>query len=228
MSMRSGFTAVELTVTISIIALLSGMITPTVLPALRQGKVNGAVSGIVDVAREARRLAITAPVQPHGACYGVVVVSEGSEHYVALIKGAASDGVANERARVLLQDGAPLRKVALPAGVVIMAGAAALDGELAWYYHSGTGAVTTLGSGGFNPGLVEVGTATESLSDVWGLANPAVAAQLPSAWRYDVGAQLVAPSTDDEDHGLRVQTPDGKVAVAIAIYGTGLMTTDDL
>jgi len=77
---RSGFTAIELMVVVSIIILLVAMTVPSIMPAIKKGRVHDAANAIMRVASQARQLArsraipfVTSQNAPLN-CYGVAIV----------------------------------------------------------------------------------------------------------------------------------------------------------
>jgi prepilin-type N-terminal cleavage/methylation domain-containing protein len=72
---QHGFTAVELLVVIAIMMILLGIAVPTVMPAIRRGKVNSGLNDIVSCWRQARTLAIMTPIPPGAtpSYFGIVI-----------------------------------------------------------------------------------------------------------------------------------------------------------
>lgn len=133
MHARRAFTAVELAMAIGVMTILSGIAVPAVLPSLARGRVNQAAGAIEQVARQARLLAMTR--LPAGDHYGVVVVNDGTQAYVALTRGATATP-----AQILTAaDGTPVAKIAFNPNVVPWKDGQPLDGAVGFLFQYRTG-----------------------------------------------------------------------------------------
>ncbi len=113
--LRSGFTAIELLVVIGIMMILLGIAVPTMMPALRRGKINSAVNDITGAWRQARAMAMLAippagPTPPH---FGIMIQqTAGQQAYVAVV----FDNVRTGPAKLLMQGQDPLDASTYSAG----------------------------------------------------------------------------------------------------------------
>ena len=131
---RHGFSAIELMVVIGIMGMLAGMSVPSLVSAMRRGKVNEAANAIVQVSSQARRLAKrnSDPSQ----YYGVVIVNDASPRYVALTYGTSAS-----TATILEEDGEPVAKLAFNRNVIAYDGETPLSAgsaASAWMYQNRT------------------------------------------------------------------------------------------
>lgn len=149
---RSGYTAIELMLVLSIIAVLSAMTAPSVVSSLRSAAASGGAEMIETVAREARILAMSNNARSEH--YGVVVYAADGRHYAALTYGAAPT-VANI---MQASDGEPILQMVLNRNVAVFLGAdhadheedvIMVDGdEFGWMHQYRTGhAVNVAGAG---------------------------------------------------------------------------------
>jgi type II secretory pathway pseudopilin PulG len=96
--LRRGFTAVELIIVIGIMMILLGIAVPSVMPAIRRGKVNDAANDITDCWRQARALAIQTPLPPAQAggqppYFGIAIdQTTGQRPYVEIIFDSTAAG----------------------------------------------------------------------------------------------------------------------------------------
>lgn len=221
----SGFTAIELVMVVSIIALLAAIATPAVLRAAQTARLAGAADGILRVHREVRILAMTRPPVA-GAAYGMALVAtgDGGAYATALLGSSASD--------VLMADddgdGAPdtgsaarpLLLVPLPRSVELhvaqgAAGTAApLAATLSWFYAWRTGAPRQTASAG-SP--ISIGTrghatarATQYFTSAYG-ANDLLALARPVVPPSPVCSELAVVARGTTAPRIR-----------IAIYDPGL------
>jgi prepilin-type N-terminal cleavage/methylation domain-containing protein len=134
---RQGFTAIEILISISVMAILASISVPGLVESMHKGRINTAANAVTRVAGQARRLAIVR-LPETGKRYGVLVVG-GDQPYVALTYGADASP-----ANVLMQDGKPValerlsRQIeVLKAGTVVTGSAVAST----WLYQPRSGAV---------------------------------------------------------------------------------------
>jgi prepilin-type N-terminal cleavage/methylation domain-containing protein len=144
-----GFTAIELSVVISVMAILSGMTTHVVVGALRGAAVDQAAAAVelavATATDHARRATLLRSVEParltqfDARRFGLVLVdaSAGQPAWVGLTWGSS----ANAEDLYLRSDGEPVFKQDLPQGVRILEerdGALAHRSELGWLYDHGS------------------------------------------------------------------------------------------
>ena len=95
---RAGFTAIELLVVIGIMMILLGVAVPTMMPAIRRGKINSALNDISGAWRQARILAMMNAI-PSGVApphFGIVInQTAGQQAYVAVIFDKVTTGIPN-------------------------------------------------------------------------------------------------------------------------------------
>lgn len=134
---RGGFTAFELLVVIAIIMVLSGMSAVPLLPALRRGSINDAANAIINVADQARLLAMNR--RSATEYYGVVVDTSAQPAYAALTYGTSAT-----TADIVMVDGKPQARVEFNRNVVVYAGddhgsATMAAANIGWMYQYRTG-----------------------------------------------------------------------------------------
>lgn len=193
---RRGFSAIEIIVVVSIMALLAAIATPAVLRAAATARLSAAAEAILRVHREARQLAMTRHLAVASKLYGtVVVVPASGEAYAAILFGTSDTDIlmADDDGDGQADTGPgarPLLRVPLPGSVEVhvaqgAAGVAApFTGTLHWFYDRRTG-VPLESVASTNP--VSIGTrghavarATQFFTSVYGtndllaLARPVV------------------------------------------------------
>lgn len=128
------FTAIEMVAVLAIMATLTAMAVPALMPALRKGRVNEGASVIAQMATHARSLARR--VNTGTDSYGIVIVNEGKGTWVGVTKGtsASSANLADTTSgkRWL----SPSVTVTLPSGAT----------EFGWMYENRTGFLRAGGS----------------------------------------------------------------------------------
>jgi prepilin-type N-terminal cleavage/methylation domain-containing protein len=133
---RIGFTAIEILISISVMAILAGIAAPGFVSSARKGRINTAANAIMGIASQAKRLAISRNYSTD--LYGVVVVG-GSQPYVALTHGPTADA-----STILMEGAKPLAQVELGRNVeVLFNGAPVANGVIAasWMYQFRSGMV---------------------------------------------------------------------------------------
>lgn len=148
--MRHGFTAIEIVVVISIIALLAAISAPAVLRAAQTARLASAADVLLRVHREARLLAMTRPAVA-GSRYGMVVeVPADGPAYAAILLGTAATDLlmADDDGDGAPDSGAgarPLLRIPLPASIQLLVATGAtgarapFTGTLTWFYDWQTG-----------------------------------------------------------------------------------------
>jgi prepilin-type N-terminal cleavage/methylation domain-containing protein len=211
---RSGFTAVELIIALSIGAILAVMVSPTVFQSLRRGNINKAAAQITDVASRAQQLAIaTNGTAGTGELYGVLIrqAGPGAAAIVSLVRGNPSS---SPTVAMILLDGhgQPQAQEQLPASARIWSSGVPLvdsGGSLGWYYQNRIGHPVVPGSPGV-PGAV--GVAPVTVSNAWGISG------------YTVSLPVIAPGSGNEP-GLQVRSPDQGYQVGVVVYPSGAYDT---
>ncbi|MDA3961665.1 MAG: type II secretion system protein [Planctomycetota bacterium] len=210
MIMRSGFSSVELMVVLSVMAVLTSIAVPSVVPAVRKAQLGSAAVGIEDIATQARTLSMAMPGYTTGASYGVVIVQDQlGQAYAALTYGTSATV-----ADIVADGGAAAASVQLSPSVAVFtapgsgaspsvdsataaSAATALSGSIGWRYEPRTGVPMIAGSRAIGIGIGRAAsTETTSGGDVFQWPSPLA------------------------DH-LSVRTVDGAGGVAVQIYGFG-------
>jgi prepilin-type N-terminal cleavage/methylation domain-containing protein len=217
---RSGFTAIELLISISVILVLVGMAVPAIAPSIRRGRVNEAANAITQISRQARMLAIQR--QPEESHYGVLVADDpalGPGPIVALIYGHPQDGKKDDIERIVRDArGEPVALQRFTSAVSVWTADGALrdqsDKFVSWWYKFGSGIPIAVVGGKFTLGPATVGTPKIALSNVWGIGGN----------DHDVAA--VAASRPGEP-GLSLRSADNRTRCAVAVYVSGYAVTKE-
>jgi prepilin-type N-terminal cleavage/methylation domain-containing protein len=138
---RRGFSAIEIITVLTVMATLSSMAIPSLLTAMRRGKVNDAAGAIVQVAAQARNLARRhydpLLIGASAAYYGVVIVNNPGGYVALTYDGAILDAGTPAK---------PVMKLPLPPSVEVTDGIAADPPKLIngspnseWMYSYRTG-----------------------------------------------------------------------------------------
>ncbi|MDA3961161.1 MAG: type II secretion system protein [Planctomycetota bacterium] len=228
---RHGMSAIELIVVLSVALLLSAMVVPGTLSALRRNAVRDGATSVIDVWRQAQTRAqrenpdTSSSTHAH---YGVILVQRGGRAWVSMIydnkDSAALIATPTAAAQHVAADGSIgtdtsrdyVLKYELPASVVIAEQDAGgtwrvQDGVWAWYAQYRTGLPV-------NPMDVAAGNGAIAAPFGVGVAEPPEIA---------AAAGVSAPVLC---RGLRVQTHDyngdNGHAAAVAIYHAGMAFMD--
>ncbi len=129
---RDGFTAIELAMVVSVLAIVASMSTPGLLRSLRHGQVHDAANAIARTCGQARQLSRTCVAGPEH--YGVVIVNGDAttRGYVAVTYGTTATA-----ADVLEVGSKPVARIELARDVVVLKGGAPLtdsDAESGWLF----------------------------------------------------------------------------------------------
>ncbi len=211
---RAGFSAVELLVVLGIVMILATMAIPAIVPALRRGQVNDAATAIVQIARQARLMAMQRLPPANNFHYGVAIIySPPAQVTVALIYGTAAQGAA-----AILQDvnSKPIAMEKLARSVMVYSGDKELRSNgntVCWYYQYRTGVPIGPSGGSFTTTPISVGCPAITVSNVWGSG-------------LTVTAGSISPGTAAIP-GLSVRSVDDKIRRAIAIYVSGIPVTGE-
>ncbi len=199
-----GFTAVELLTVIAIVTILTAISSPAIAAAMRRSRITSAGEQVLQVAQQARVLALaTASGSESGVRHGVVVSRRADGRYdVAMTWGSAATvrqvqvrrtgewmNYAEYAALPALtgSDGQPqaVQRAVLPTGVEVVVDGTPLKTEIGWMYQPRTGVVVASVASSARP--VAVGTASSPIC-----------------------------------HELMVRSLDGRIAAAMAIYEPGM------
>ncbi|MDA3960549.1 MAG: prepilin-type N-terminal cleavage/methylation domain-containing protein [Planctomycetota bacterium] len=204
---RSAFTAIELSIVVSVIAMLSGMATQAVVTTLRTHAVNSAATAIEHSADIARDLAVRAhainsiPSERDAAFtskrYGVVLIP-GNANQAPVV--AVTWGASATEGTILKRDGLAIQRTELPAGVAFLVDdgtgtPSALTQTLGWCFQHGTGLTSATAS---------TGSASAYIGDdstVADIVNPSGI------------TRISAP--------ILIATPDGAIAARMAVLPSG-------
>jgi type II secretory pathway pseudopilin PulG len=229
---RSGFTAIELMVVVSIIILLVAMTVPSIFPAIRKGRVHDAANAIMRVASQARQFARSRPMPPAGNAsvpqyfYGVAIVvpASGPAYAVLTYDNIAANGAASGPVGRLADNSStnylskqtfnanvmPFTGVLNPGspGVKAVYSLQPRSTMVGWYYQYRTGFVIQNSSPPATnwTQIGSIGTAAVAANPVTGA--PAVLAYPPQVFG--------------------VCSLDQQYVVAMAIYSIGLANAQDL
>jgi type II secretory pathway pseudopilin PulG len=220
---RSGFTAIELMVVISIVILLVAMTVPSIYPAIRKGRVHDAANSIMRVASQARQLARTRSGPPTVALYygvAVVVPSSGSAYAVLIYDtvpagsmNASSIGLTTQYNTNQYVSKQTFNANVMPFNAISGGGGPGSKAVytlqqpgtvVAWYYQYRTGFV--IASGATSTTLGNVGTPSIPANTATG--TPAIATIGPTVFG--------------------VCSLDQQYCVALSIYSVGLANAQDL
>ena len=233
---RSGFTAIELMVVVTVIILLVAMTVPSIFPAIRKGRVHDAANAITRVASQARQLA-RSRAQPSGQAgdvlkwYGVaVVVPASGSAYAVLTYDSLNPNSSSVSAPFGLQAASStaantsyVSKQVFNANVMPFTGVQVAPGPgskgvyslqprnsiVGWYYQYRTGFVINNSSA----------PTALNCSQIASIGTPAVAAN-PTT-----GAPAVIAGTPAV---FGVTSLDQIYVVALSIYSIGLANAQDL
>jgi len=218
---RHGFTLIELVGVLFVITILGMLSIPAALAAAQRGATNQVLVDLERVAAQARAAALRtpAPIDPTTAAhYGVILVQDGGDRYIALLKGTAMGDAGIE-----LADGQPVLRVAIPHSVDIMVAYGSeppqpLAGSIGWFFRFGDGA-PILSPG--NQVAIGIGTPMQPARDgqkldgsvYWNFAPP-----LPKVEASPVCTILRVRAAG---------SADGVLGTGFAIYRNGLAATDE-
>jgi prepilin-type N-terminal cleavage/methylation domain-containing protein len=163
MQNRTGFTATEMLVVLSIIGVMSGITAPAAISAMRQGQVNAGANAILEIHHRAGVLA-RQNTDP-GKTYGVRIERSGAQTLVSVTARSAGG------AQVLSGPGGqPVAQHALgPNAVPFVDQPGTPIGVLAWEIASGSGRVLSPGS----TQEMAIGVASSAtLAETFGVSDP--------------------------------------------------------
>lgn len=222
---RRGFTAIELLVTISIIAFMAALAAPAALEAINRSSVNRSADLILRVASQAQQFALRrqalSPQVESCAHYGVALIPDGTLCRVVLLYG-------DDAGDLMLADPAdpaslPALDLLLPASARVLfaedaAGLALvpLDRPLCWFYQYGTGRplerpANQAPIGIATPTLVlDSKAAVKATIDYASVSSDEYPGSLPTIPKSPVCSRLC------------LQTHDGSLRLALAVYRPGL------
>ncbi|MDA3962087.1 MAG: type II secretion system protein [Planctomycetota bacterium] len=134
---RSAFTAVEILVVLSVIAILTGVTLPSLVPAMRRARVGATANAITDAHSTARHLARLNLTQP-GRHFGVRIsnVGGGAAPQVAVVTGG------NGATKVYAEDGVAVHAVPINPNTVVFAhnnSTVQRPSTITWWYSNQTG-----------------------------------------------------------------------------------------
>lgn len=206
-----GFTAIELLVVVSIIAIVSLLGLPALIQALRKDAVNRGGDLLLRTASQAQTLAKLAKPPSdliNGPHYGVALIEQAGRYRVQLIKGSATAAGGYE----VLQDNPLSRQVRVwwcdPAVSASGTPAIPLAGrDLIWFYQYGSGRPITAPPWQ-NP--VSIGTPEQAARGQDAASGVFYMAALPY-----VGCSPVASH-------LSVRAADDRYRLSVSIYAVGL------
>jgi prepilin-type N-terminal cleavage/methylation domain-containing protein len=205
-SPRSGFTAIELMVVITVMVILLGLAIPSLVGALRKGKVNDAANCIIRASSQAKQLAKTRAAVASDF-YGLIIVNDEVPAYVAVTFGHTGT-----KADILHQQNDPskpaLIKYPFNRNVLIYEeNDAALATDLGWCYQYRTG------------------YPIQDAKHFCGNAQPAPSGSSKTIdIGVDTGNGVLYPFLKKS---LSLRTMDGKYRTGIAIYRIGLANVQD-
>lgn len=214
---RTGFTLIELLAVLSVIAILGMLSIPAALAAAQRGSVNQFLVNLERISArangDARRT--PPPIDPtRVAHYGVVVVQNGNERFIALLKGTSITDSGIE-----LANGLPVLQLRIPAGVEILSDSggvlAPLAGRIGWFYRYGDGAPIALPSDQL---AIGIGTPAQA-------ARPGLKAAGSDYWNF--APPLPAVAASPVCASLLVRVKGAKTGTAITIYQNGMFSTTD-
>lgn len=182
---RRAFTAVELAGTIAVIAILSGITIPALLPTLARARVNQAAAAVEQVARQARLLAMTRLTDSD--YFGVVLArDDAGRSYVALTRGQT----ATPAQIWMTAAGNPVARIDLNPNVVPWKDGSVLTGSVGWLFQYRTGCPVTDPSTAALP--VSVGVPGSPVASSLGMRS------LDDRYRTDIAFYKVGLMARDE------------------------------
>jgi prepilin-type N-terminal cleavage/methylation domain-containing protein len=201
---RRGYTAIELLIVFTIIAIIAVAAAPAVVATLKRSAFNQAAEAVRDASTQSQLLAMRAPDGIDGELYGVRLRWDAGSAEVAVVLG---DQVVGDQTRRLP-----------PSVVVRRNGLPMADGdEVLWHYRPTTGQLMKRMSARTyrGPGA-QVGLPLPDLTGTPGLTASDV---------HQIADQSDASATAEP--GLELSTRDGSLRSAIRIYASGLIILED-
>lgn len=214
---RSAFTLIELLGVISILIILGTLTVPAAMAAAQRGALNQFVANIERVSAMARGQAKRGPCPidaTNVAHFGVMVVQEGGDRFIAMLKGTKVNDAAID-INPLDPNKTPILRLPIPGSIEILTATGAgvpepLVGRIGWFYRFGDGAPIQLPS---DQQAIGIGTAGQA-------ARPGE--RSPDNGYFNFSLPLPALQPSPVCSALIVRVKHAAIGSAVAIYRNGI------